>query len=1508
MIINEMPTKTGLYNPENEHDACGIGAIVSIKGEKSHDVIKDCLKILTNLEHRGGTGAEDNTGDGAGILFQIPHKFFKSQNLGFEIGNEGNYAVAQLFISKNKVTREEGIKVFLNVLEKENLEFLGFREVPYNDSNLGKTAINAMPYIIQAFVKKPCNISSGIEFERKIYIARKLIEKEINKIKNPLFYFCSFSSKTIVYKGMLLSTQVRDFYLDLQNKKLESAIALVHSRFSTNTFPSWEKAHPNRFMIHNGEINTIKGNVDLIRAREVNFKSSVFSDRLKEVTPVIGKYSSDSAMFDNVLEFFYMAGRPLEESLMMMIPEPWDKDENISEEKKNFYKYYSTMVEPWDGPAAVVSTDGEKVIASLDRNGLRPSRYYLTSDGLLILSSETGALDIDESKVIEKNRLEPGKLLLIDTKLGRLISDEEIKSKISNVHDYKKWLDRLLSLDDIKLDNYKESYMSLNERMTKQKALNYKYDNIELGIFPMCKTGEEVLVAMGTDTPLSVLSKNSKPLSSYFKQKFAQVTNPPIDSLREEIVTSTRMYLGSEGNLIEPNEVNCHRVEIEHSVISNKDMAKIKTLNKHGFKVSTIDTIFEYNLESLEEALERIFLEADKLIDDGACILILSDKLMDELHVAIPSLLVTSAIHQHLVDGGRRTKVSIVVESADAKEIHDYACLLGFGATVINPYMVYEIINGLCVDKQLEISYDMAVENYIHGAMKGIVKIISKMGISTVQAYNCSRIFEIIGLSESVTKKYFSNTPSKIGGIDIDDINKEIVYNHQLGYSSFNLELESEGIHGLRNNKEEHLYNPITIYKLQYATKNDDYSVFKEFTKEIDSMTNNIRNLFDFVKGHEISLDEVESADKIVKRFKTGAMSYGSISQEAHECLAIAMNRIGGKSNTGEGGENKGRKERLANGDSKLSAIKQVASGRFGVTIDYLVSANEIQIKVAQGAKPGEGGQLPAPKVYPWVAEARHSTPGVTLISPPPHHDIYSIEDLAQLIYDLKNANKDALISVKLVSEDGVGTIAAGVAKAGANVILISGYDGGTGASPRTSIANVGMPFEIGLADVHQTLIMNNLRNRVMIETDGKLLTGKDLAVSALLGAEQFGFATAPLISMGCVMMRVCNLDSCPVGVATQNSELRKRFKGKPEYVVNFMYMIANELREYMAMLGFRTLDEMIGRSDLLCVKDSEIVKTKKLNLDAIINNKYVMNMTHVHFEKIKESNLETTIDHNLLLPLCKDAIDNEKKTNIDVEIKNINRSFGTILSSEITKKHGSIGLKEDTITINTYGNAGNSFGAFLTNGITLNVYGDANDYLGKGLCGGNIYVSLSDKSKLDSSKNIIAGNVILYGATKGKVYLDGIVGERFAVRNSGAIAISLGCGAHGCEYMTGGEVIILGPIGRNFAAGMSGGIAYIYDEDGSNLKNINRSLVNIYDLSISEEIDLKDKITDFVLKTNSEKAKDILNHFNIKKFFKVYPCDYEKMCDLEMKYYKEGLDKEGALLKAFYEKTGGAI
>lgn len=1485
----------GLYDPKNEHDACGIAAVANIRGIASYKVICDALEILMNLEHRGGAGAEENSGDGAGILIQIPHDFFKTQDLGFELPKKGDYAVAQMFLSPNLDAKEEAKTLFLEGLKEKNLEFLGFRAVPFNPSDLGESALKAMPYFLQAFVKRPAKVAAGLEFERLLYTARRLIEKRAFNV--PKFYFSSFSSRTIVYKGMLLSTQLSDFYLDFKDINMKSAIALVHSRFSTNTFPSWERAHPNRYMVHNGEINTINGNVHSIKAREGLMQSDYF-ENLEELFPIIAKPSSDSAMFDNTLEFLALNGRSLEEAFMMMVPEPWHRNENMPSAKRAFYEYHSVLMEPWDGPAAIVFTDGVIMGASLDRNGFRPSRYYLTKDDFLILSSETGALKIDEKNIKAKKRLEPGKLLLVDTARGRVIADNEIKEQYANAKPYKKWLENLIRLENQEDQNYKHHFLKQDEILSLQKAFGWSYDELKLSVLAMANSGKEALAAMGVDTPLAVLSKQYQPLFNYFKQLFAQVTNPPLDALREEIVTSTRIYLGREGNLLKPNESNANRVKIQLPIISNEELFKIKNLK--NFKVKEFSILYDHKEKSLESALEELFERVEAEIKKDVCVVILSDRGVSEKMAYIPSLLAVSGLHNYLVRKSLRTHTSIVLESAEPREIHHFACLLGYGATVINPYLVYESIKDLIEKGELKLDYQKAVANFIKASSAGIVKIASKMGVSTLQSYNGSALFECLGINSKIVEKYFSSTTSRIEGIDLEDIEKETLKIHNQAFKDKSKALDSLGIHGFRSEKEEHLIDPLAIFHLQQACKNKDYESFKKYSHIINNKQIHLRSLMEFDFSEAIDIDEVESIESIVKRFRTGAMSYGSISKEAHECLAKAMNQIGAKSNSGEGGEDESRykKENLM----KNSAIKQVASGRFGVDLNYLNHAKELQIKVAQGAKPGEGGQLMGFKVYPWIAKARHSTPGVTLISPPPHHDIYSIEDLAQLIYDLKNANQNAKISVKLVSENGIGTVAAGVAKAGANLILVSGYDGGTGASPRTSIPHAGIPWELGLAETHQTLILNGLRERVRLETDGKLMNGRDLAIAALLGAEEFGFATAPLIVMGCTMMRVCHLNTCPFGIATQDIKLRERFKGKVDAVVNFMHFIAQELREYMARLGFKNVNEMIGRVDKLRQKEIS-TKANKLNLDRILKALPTYNKTAVHFKEHKDNKLKKTIDYRILLPLCKKAVAHKKPIKLSLEVGNQSRTFATMLSSELLKSYGKDALQEDSIQITAIGNAGNSFGAFLLKGIKLEIIGDSNDYLGKGLSGGKIIAKTSSEASFSPEENIIAGNACLYGATEGEVYLDGIAGERFCVRNSGAKAVVLGTGVHGCEYMTGGQVVVLGDIGANFAAGMSGGVVYILGRH--NEANVNKELVDIKELNAKDEKELKTTIQRHINYTNSKKARGILDQFDKKDFFKIMPRDYEKMLK-HLESFKGDKEQELRAFEKFIQEMRG--
>ena len=1509
--VREQQQQQGMYRPEFEHDNCGIGAVVNIKGKKTHDTVANALKIVEHLEHRAGKDAEGKTGDGVGILLQISHKFFKKacKKEGFEIGDEREYGIAQFFFPQHEIKRAQAKKMFEIILEKEGLELLGWRQVPVFPEVLGHKARECMPCIMQAFIKKPEDVEKGLPFDRMLYIARREFEQS-----NDNTYVVSMSSRTIVYKGMFLVGQLRTFFEDLQSPDYESAIAMVHSRFSTNTNPSWERAHPNRFMVHNGEINTIRGNADKMLAREENMESPYLEGQLHKVLPVVNRNGSDSAMLDNTLEFLVMSGMELPLAVMITIPEPWANNDTISQAKRDFYQYYATMMEPWDGPASILFSDGDVMGAVLDRNGLRPSRYYITSDGYMILSSEVGVLPIPEEKIVLKERLHPGKMLLVDTVKGKVIDDNELKEGYAKMQPYGEWLDsHLVQLKDIKIPNERPEEYTPEQRARLQKAFGYTYEQYRTSIRNMALNGAESIGAMGVDTPLAVFSKQNRPLFDYFKQLFAQVTNPPIDAIREEIVTSTSVYVGKDGNLLEQKPENCQVLKINNPILTNTDMMKIKSFKHEGFKTAVVSTLY-YKSTKLERAIDRLFVEVDKAFREGANILVLSDRGVDENHMPIPSLLAVSAVHQHLVKTKKSTSLAIILESGEPREVHHFATLLGYGASAINPYLALETIHELIDSHMLEKDYYAAVDDYNHAVISGIVKIASKMGISTIQSYQGAKIFEAIGISQEVIDKYFSGTVSRVGGITMEDIAKQVDERHSqafdpLGLAS-DLTLDSLGKHKRRSGGEEHRYNPQTIHMLQQSTWTGSYDMFKQYTAMVDEeQSGYLRSLMDFnyPENGGVPIDEVESVDEIVKRFKTGAMSYGSISQEAHETLAIAMNHLHGKSNTGEGGESDDRLDSAGSGNDRCSAIKQVASGRFGVTSRYLVSAKEIQIKMAQGAKPGEGGHLPAKKVYPWIAKTRHSTPGVSLISPPPHHDIYSLEDLAQLIYDLKNANKYAGISVKLVSEAGVGTVAAGVAKAGAQVILISGYDGGTGAAPESSIHNAGLPWEMGLAETHQTLLQNGLRNRVRIETDGKLMSGRDVAIAALLGAEEFGFATAPLVTMGCVMMRVCNLDTCPVGVATQNPELRKRFKGKPEYVENFMRFIAQELREYMAKLGVRTIDEMVGKSDLLKVKeDAKTPMAAKMDLSQILYNPYVGEKESVTFspEKVYDFQLEKTLDEKVLLKKLEKAVEKGTKASLDLKVGNTDRSFGTILGAEITRQHKD-GLPEDTITINCTGAGGQSFGAFIPKGLTLRLCGDTNDYYGKGLSGGKLVVFPPKNRGYKAEENIIAGNVALYGATSGKVFINGVAGERFAVRNSGAYAVVEGVGEHGCEYMTGGRVVVLGKTGKNFAAGMSGGIAYVLDENSHLYRNLNKDMISIEKVENKYDIkELKELIEEHVEATGSERGALILEHFQeyLPKFKKIIPNDYKKMIALSAKLEEKGMSTEQAQMEAFYE------
>lgn len=1479
-------------NFEIEHDACGIGTVVQIDGKQSYDVVDKALHIVEKLEHRAGKDASGKVGDGVGILLQISDDFFKKTLKKENIKLPEYYGVGMFFLPRNKLLLNQHKKMFEKFVEQEGCKFITWRKVPCNESILGQKAKDCMPNIYQAFIERPQNISSDVDFDKVLYVIRREFEKSCKET-----YIASLSSRTIVYKGMFLVSQLRNFYLDLQDKNYKSAIAIVHSRFSTNTTPSWQRAHPNRFIAHNGEINTIRANVNKMLAREESMHSSFLDKNSSKILPIINTSGSDSAMLDNALEFLVMNGMPLEKAVMILIPEPW-KHQDMDQKKKDFYHYYATMMEPWDGPAAILFSDGEKVGAVLDRNGLRPSRYYLTSDNMLILSSEVGVLDIDEKKIVKKSRLEPGKMLLVDTKKKELIEDYDLKNEYASSNPYGEWLDTyLLHLKDLPAPDKKTHIHSQHERDILYKIFGYTYEDVKDIILPMARVKLEPTSAMGTDIPLAIYSKNHLSLFHYFKQLFAQVTNPPIDSLREEVVTDTTIYIGSDGNLLKDKSDNCTVLEVNNPILTSRDMDKIRQLNQTGFKNETISLLF-YRSTSLKEALDNLFIECDKAYRNGANILILSDKGVDEGHMAIPSLLAVSALEQHLVKTKKKTDISIILESGEPRDVHQFATLLGYGATAIYPYLAHECIEEMIQLNMLDKEVNIAIDDYNEAILKGIVKIAAKMGISTLQSYQGAQIFEAIGISKDVIDTYFTNTISEVEGITLEDIEKDLIYHHDRAYDPLGLttdtSLDSIGFHKLRkgDGKEDHLYSPETIVKLQRATQTNDYDLFKEYSSELNSnrQKHHLRSQLHFKKTrNSIPLSEVESEYEIVKRFKTGAMSYGSISEEAHTCMAIAMNRLGGKSNSGEGGE---KPERL--GTEKNSAIKQVASGRFGVTEEYLVSAKEIQIKMAQGAKPGEGGHLPGKKVYPWIAKTRYSTPGVSLISPPPHHDIYSIEDLAQLIYDLKNANPQARISVKLVSEAGVGTIASGVAKAGATVVLISGYDGGTGAASQSSIHHAGLPWELGLAQAHQNLVENGLRSRVLIETDGKLMTGKDVAIACLLGAEEFGFASAPLVTMGCMMMRVCNLDTCPFGVATQNQKLRKRFKGKPEYVMNFMLFIARELREIMADLGYHTIDEMVGHTDNL-----EVDEDANMDYSNILMTPY-----NIHYEPKDTYNfeLEKTVDMKTLLPKFEPYF-NEKKPHAEtISISSTDRTVGTILSNAVTKQFNNT-LEDDTYTVHCNGGAGQSFGAFAQKGITLDVHGDANDYFGKGLSGGKLIIQPKKEAQFKPNENVIIGNVALYGATSGEAYIRGMAGERFAVRNSGASAVVEGVGDHGLEYMTGGTVVILGQTGKNLAAGMSGGVAYVYDPNHDLYMRLNKQLVNTYEVTgkADKEV-LEELLNKHCTYTDSDVAKKILSNLDeeLSNFKKIVPKDYEKITTLIQELKSKGYHEDEASLMAF--------
>jgi glutamate synthase (ferredoxin) len=1511
-----LPPKQGLYDPQFEHDACGVGFIAHMKGQKSHAIVRQGLQILCNLDHRGACGAEVNTGDGAGILIQMPHKFLKkvAAQKRIKLPEPGHYAAGVVFLPHDAKARREFKRDFDRIAAEEGQDVLGWRDLPVDNSMLGATARASEPFMAMVFVKRGPSCKDEMSFERKLYVIRKLAHREIRNSGRPesqFWYVASLSYKTLVYKGMLLTEQLGRYFKDLNDPDIESGLALVHSRFSTNTFPSWERGHPYRYIAHNGEINTLRGNINWMHARQALFESKVFGDDVKKLLPIINTTGSDSAMFDNCLELLVLAGRPLPHAMMMMIPEPWEYHTTMSDELKAFYEFHSCLMEPWDGPASVAFTDGKVIGACLDRNGLRPSRYYVTKDDLVIMASEVGVLDIKPDNVLLKGRLQPGRMFLIDTEQGRLVPDEEIKKKFAGAHPYRQWLDEHM----IELGELPEQKIPEPDHETvlqRQQAFGYTFEDLRLLMVPMARDGVEAVGSMGTDTPLAVLSDKPQLLYNYFKQLFAQVTNPPIDCIREEIVTSAETRLGGEGNLLEPGPTAARRIRVHYPVLTNEEFAKLKSLDIPGFKSGTLPTLYKVDkgAEGLEAAMQDLYDRADEAIAKGINILILSDRGISREQAAIPALLAVAGLHHHLIRAGTRTKVGLVLESGEPREVHHFSLLIGYGVGAVNPYLAFETLDDLIRQGLLVgVDHKTACKNYVKAAVKGVVKVMSKMGISTIQSYRGAQIFEAVGLDHHVVDKYFTWTASRVEGIGLEVIAREVELRHRQAFPDRSVNghtLEVGGQYQWRRDGEYHLFNPETVHKLQKAVRTGDFKAFQDYSRQVNDQHKawaTLRGLLDLRAGHPVPIEEVEPVESIMKRFKSGAMSYGSISKEAHEALAIAMNRIGGRSNTGEGGEDPERYVPMPNGDSKNSAIKQVASGRFGVTSLYLVNAKELQIKMAQGAKPGEGGQLPGLKVYPPIAKVRHSTPGVGLISPPPHHDIYSIEDLAELIHDLKNSNTKARISVKLVAEVGVGTIAAGVAKAHADVVLISGYDGGTGASPQTSIKHAGIPWELGLAETHQTLVLNNLRSRIAVETDGQLKTGRDVIIAALLGAEEFGFATAPLVALGCIMMRVCHLNTCPVGVATQNEELRKRFTGDPAHAVNFMKFIAQEVREIMAQLGFRTINEMVGRVDMLEPKKAiEHWKARGLDFTNILYQPKVAPDVGRYCKMPQDHGLDKALDNTTLLDLCAPALDRKEKVRAIVPIRNVNRVVGTITGSEITRRYGAAGLPEDTIQIHFKGSAGQSFGGFMPKGMTFILEGDANDYLGKGLSGGKIILYPPAGSTFVPEENIITGNVALYGATGGEVYIRGMAGERFGVRNSGVNAVVEAVGDHGCEYMTGGAVVVLGPTGRNFAAGMSGGVAYVLDEKGDFPARCNQQMVAIEKPEPEDAAALKAMIENHAINTKSTRASKILAEWEkfLPKFVKVMPKDYKRVLSALKQAKAQGLTGDAALNAAF--------
>jgi glutamate synthase (ferredoxin) len=1513
------PPAQGLYDPRFEHEACGVGFVVNVKGKRSHAIVRQALNVLMNLRHRGACGCEANTGDGAGILVQAPHGFLQQacDDAGITLPAPGWYGLGNVFLPSDPAHRRKCERRLAEIIQEEGQQFLGWRTVPTNNSSLGETAKASEPVVRQVFIGRNPALRTESEFERKLYVIRRRAENGIRYAggrPGQDFYLCSLSHKTLVYKGMLMSEQLEEFYPELADPALETALALVHSRFSTNTFPSWPRAHPYRYLAHNGEINTLRGNINWMHARQALFQSSLFPDDLGKIMPVICPDGSDSAMFDNCLELLVLAGRSLPHAVMMMIPEPWSNHESMSDEKQAFYEYHSCLMEPWDGPASIAFTDGIRIGAVLDRNGLRPSRYYVTKDDLVIMASEVGVLDIAPERIQQKGRLQPGRMFLIDTEEGRIVADEEIKEQIATEHPYREWIDRhmapLADLPEVK-ELPEPSHDTVVQR---QQAFGYTFEDLRIIMAPMARDGVEAVGSMGTDTPLAVLSDKPQLLYNYFKQLFAQVTNPPIDCIREEIVTSAETTIGSEGNLLDPTPESCHLIELKTPILTNEELAKLRHVSQGKFKSVTLPILFrpQEGGTGLEKAMDQLCHQASQALAEGVNILILSDRGINEQWAPIPALLAVSGLHHHLIREGTRTRVGLVLESGEPREVHHFSLLIGYGCGAINPYLAFETLDDLIRQGLLQdMTHQAACKNYVKAAVKGVVKVISKMGISTIQSYRGAQIFEAIGLHHSVVEKYFTWTPSRLEGIGLDVLAREVQMRHERAFPRFPVNghvLDAGGQYQWRSDGEYHLFNPETVHKLQAACRTGSYKLFKEYSALVNQQSKRLctlRGLLGFKFAPQvIPLDEVEPVESIVRRFKTGAMSYGSISQEAHEALAIAMNRLGGKSNTGEGGEDPARFVVELDSDSRNSAIKQVASGRFGVTSLYLVNAQELQIKMAQGAKPGEGGQLPGQKVYPWIARVRHSTPGVGLISPPPHHDIYSIEDLAELIHDLKNANAQARISVKLVAEVGVGTIAAGVAKAHADVVLISGYDGGTGASPQTSIKHAGIPWELGLAETHQTLLLNNLRSRIRVETDGQLKTGRDVVLAALLGAEEFGFATAPLVALGCIMMRVCHLNTCPVGVATQDPRLRKNFTGDPAHVVNFMRFIAEEVRELMAQLGFCAFEEMVGRVDRLEPRKAvEQWKAKGLDFSKILYQPEVPTAVGRYCQISQDHGLEKALDNRVLLKLCAPALERREPVRATLPIRNTNRVVGTIVGSELTRRYGAQGLPEDTIRIRFKGSAGQSFGAFIPHGMTFLLEGDSNDYIGKGLSGGKVIVYPPAGSTFVAEENIIVGNVAFYGATGGQAYIRGMAGERFCVRNSGVLAVVEAVGDHGCEYMTGGRVVVLGPTGRNFAAGMSGGVAYVLDEAGDFARRCNQQMVGLEELVETEEVaEVRRLIERHATYTLSERARQVLSAWERyqPRFVKVMPKDYKRVLQALKRVSEAGLSGEEATMAAF--------